>query len=98
MMTERHVRSRGTGVEKSRRWSIPCEVLGIIQNPMFGDSTPPAWAVVLPGYAGTRTVMTAALSPHGGVPVGLVLGITAWLIGVMTLTVWRLTVELRSEH
>jgi hypothetical protein len=42
--------------------------------------------------------MSAALSPLGGVPVNVILGMAAWLVAVMTLTVWRLTAELRSHR
>jgi hypothetical protein len=72
--------------------------LGIIQNPMFGNSTPPAWAVVLPGYPGTRAVMNAALSSGHDMPLGIVLGMVAWLVGIVVITSWRLTVGLRTER
>jgi hypothetical protein len=72
--------------------------LGIVQNPMFGTGTPPSWAVVLPGYPGTRLVMSAALSPQGNLPMTVAIGMAPWLIGALALTVWRLTAELRAER
>lgn len=72
--------------------------LGIVQNPMFGAGSPPTWAVALPGYPGTRTVMSAALSHGSSMPTGVVVGMLAWLVAVVTFTAWRLTRSLRPTH
>jgi hypothetical protein len=38
--------------------------LGIVQNPMFGSGSPPAWGIALPGYGPGRVIVDAALSNH----------------------------------
>ena len=63
---------------------------------MFATSSPAASGVLLPGYPATRVVMAAALSPGGGIPVVLLLGMFVWLAAVLGLTVWRLSVGLRT--
>jgi hypothetical protein len=67
--------------------------IGVVQNPMFGTGTPPGWAVVLPGFAGSRIINTSAFS-HAAAPVasdvivtaGLVVGLTAVVIAVLSAT------------
>ncbi len=41
--------------------------VGIAQNPMFGDGTPPDWAALLPAYGPVRMMVDGAFSPsfHG---------------------------------
>jgi len=55
--------------------------LGIVQNPMFGDGSPPAWAVVLPGYGPGRMMVDGAFSPsfHAFGPLAIALGWTVAL-------------------
>jgi hypothetical protein len=38
--------------------------IGIVQNPMFGSGSPPAWGIVLPGYGPGRVIVDAAFSGH----------------------------------
>ncbi len=71
--------------------------LGIVQNPMFGNGSPPSWALALPGYPATRTVMAAALSPGQGMPNGIVFGMLAWMIGVVAVTIWSLSLSLHRR-
>lgn len=56
--------------------------LGIVQNPMFGDGMPDRFAVVLPGYAPTRTMVDGAFSSafHAGGELALA-GIWAIALG-----------------
>lgn len=49
--------------------------LGIAQNPMFGDGTPQAWAVLLPGYGPTRVMVDAAFSRAFHTSAELALGV-----------------------
>jgi hypothetical protein len=35
---------------------------GIIQNPMFGNGTPPGWAVLFPAYGPMRVVVDASFA------------------------------------
>lgn len=57
--------------------------VGIVQTPMFGDRTPDAWAVVLPGYGPTRMMVDGAFSANFHAAGDLVLA-AAWagILGV----------------
>ena len=59
--------------------------LGIAQNPMFGDGSPPSWATLLPGYGPGRVMVDGAFSPsfHAAGPLAIALG---WTVA-LTLTV-----------
>ena len=52
--------------------------LGIVQNPMFGDGTPPWWAALLPGYGPARVMVDGAFSPGFHAGGELLLGL-AWV-------------------
>lgn len=59
--------------------------LGIIQNPMFGNSVPGRWAPVLPGYGPVRMMVDGAFSPtfHAGADLLLAVGwLTALAVAV----------------
>jgi hypothetical protein len=43
---------------------LPMLDIGVAQNPMFFDGTPPGWATVLPGYGPTRAIVDGAFSPQ----------------------------------
>jgi hypothetical protein len=55
--------------------------LGIVQNPMFGNGSPRAWAVVLPGYGPGRMMVDGAFSPsfHAAGALAIALGWTVAL-------------------
>ncbi|MGI8623700.1 MAG: hypothetical protein ACR2NB_09500 [Solirubrobacteraceae bacterium] len=55
--------------------------LGIAQNPMFGDGSPPSWAVLLPGYGPGRMMVDGAFSPafHSAGPLAIAL---AWTVAL----------------
>jgi hypothetical protein len=58
---------------------LPMIDAGIIQNPMFGSGTPPAWAMLFPAYGPMRVVVNAsfAAQQHAG-PDLLLSG--AWIV------------------
>jgi len=59
--------------------------LGIVQNPMFGDGTPAAWAALLPSYGPSRVMVDAAFSPGFHTTADLLVGLawgTALALGV----------------
>jgi hypothetical protein len=58
---------------------VPFLDLGIAQDPML-QSTPPAWAHVLPGYGGFRVLTSAILTPGFNQTGALLIGL-AWLTG-----------------
>lgn len=72
--------------------------LGVIQNPMFGNGTPPAWAVVLPGYPGIRVVIAAGFSHASRAPSPELGGAFLWAIGVTAIAVWFLSNAMRPAH
>ncbi len=51
--------------------------LGIVQNPMFGSGTPPAWGAWLPGYGPGRVIIDGAFAGGFHAWAGLALGL-AW--------------------
>jgi hypothetical protein len=55
--------------------------LGIVQNPMFGDGTPAAWAVLLPGYGPMLVMLDGAYSPSFHVAGQLAISL-AWTLGL----------------
>lgn len=62
--------------------------LGIAQNPMFGNGSPPSWAALLPGYGPGRMMVDGAYSPsfHATAALAIALGWTAalaLLVGVV---------------
>jgi hypothetical protein len=59
--------------------------LGIAQNPMFGNGSPPSWATLLPGYGPGRMLVDGAFSSsfHAAGPLMIALG---WTVA-LTLTV-----------
>jgi hypothetical protein len=59
-------------------------VAGIIKNPMFGNGTPPAWAMLVPALGPMRAVVDAsfATQQHLGSDLGLRLWVRALAIGV----------------
>jgi hypothetical protein len=59
--------------------------VSIVQNPMFGDGTPGAWAVLLPGYGPVRMMVDGAFSSSFQAGGELALGL-AWT-GVLLLLV-----------
>jgi hypothetical protein len=69
--------------------------VGIVQNPMFGNGTPPGWAFALPGYPSTRVIMDAALSRGDGMPLNVVIGMVLWLVAITATTVLVLAHSLR---
>jgi len=56
--------------------------LGIVQNPMFGDGTPDAWAVLLPGNGPGRMMVDGGFSSpfHASGELALSLG---WVAGLL---------------
>lgn len=60
--------------------------LGVVQNPMFGSGRPPTWAVVLPGYPGTRVVIAAAFARHDTIPTLELAGALIW-VGAVSIAV-----------
>lgn len=56
--------------------------LGIAQNPMFGDGSPPSWAALLPGYGPGRIMVDGAFSPgfHAAGPLAIALGWSVALV------------------
>ncbi len=55
--------------------------LGIAQNPMFGNGSPPSWATLLPGYGPGRMMVDGAFSSsfHAAGPLAIALGWTVAL-------------------
>ena len=72
--------------------------VGIVQNPMFGNGTPPGWAFALPGYPSTRVIMDAALSHRSGMPATIVIGMLLWLAVIIAVTIWILARSLRRAQ
>lgn len=67
---------------------LPMLDIGVAQNPMFFDGSPPGWATVLPGYGPTRVIVDGAFSSQfqagGELALSLawtaVLGVTVYLL------------------
>ena len=72
--------------------------LGVVQNPMFGNGSPPGWAVILPGYPGVRVVIAAGFSHASRVPSPELGGAFLWAIGVTLVAVWFLSNAMRPAH
>ncbi len=71
--------------------------IGVVQNPMFGSGTPPAWGVVLPGYGPMRIVMSASFA-HAGAPPAADIALTLlWSVGVLAVVVRVLTGAMRRS-
>lgn len=60
--------------------------LGIVQNPMFGSGTPPAWGAWLPGYGPGRMIIDGAFADEFHAWAGLALGL-AWTVVLGAATV-----------
>lgn len=63
--------------------------VGIAQNPMFGDGTPPGWAALLPAYGPGRMIVDGAFSPSFHAAGALVIAIT-WTAALMIAVSWVL--------
>jgi hypothetical protein len=72
--------------------------LGVVQNPMFGNGRPPAWAVALPGYPGMRVVIAAAFAHHNSIPGVELIGALAWAVAVSIAVVAILGVALQRTR
>jgi hypothetical protein len=70
--------------------------LGIVQNPMFGDGTPDAWAALLPGYGPSRVMVDGAFSATFHAGSELVLS-AMWVIGVTAAVVLLLSRGVRPR-
>ena len=72
--------------------------LGIVQNPMFGNGTPPGWGAALPGYGPGRVIVDAAFSDtfHAWLELGIALAWIAVLATAVTLLLGRV-VGARSQ-
>jgi hypothetical protein len=71
--------------------------LGIVQNPMFGSGTPPAWGAWLPGHGPGRVIIDGAFADDFQAWAGLALGM-AWtlLLGAATVLVLVRSVSARQ--
>lgn len=63
--------------------------VGIAQNPMFGDGTPPDWAALLPAYGPVRMMVDGAFSPSFDAAGALVIAI-GWTAALMIAVSWVL--------
>ena len=75
---------------------VPMIDLGIAQNPMFGDGTPDAWAVPLPGWGASRVALGAAFSEVFRPGIELIVAI-GWIAGLLALVAVLLGRSLRSS-
>jgi len=66
--------------------------VGIVQNPMFGSGTPPAWGAALPGYGPARVLVDAAFASEFHAWGALAIGVawTATLAAAVLGTLGRL--------
>jgi len=63
--------------------------VGIAQNPMFGDGTPPIWAALLPAYGPGRMIVDGAFSPAFHAAAGLAIA-AGWAAAVTIAVSWVL--------
>jgi len=64
--------------------------LGVVQNPMFGNGSPPRWAVILPGYSGIRIVIAAGFAHASRAPTPELVGAAVWAVGLTAIVIWSL--------
>ncbi len=72
--------------------------LGVVQNPMFGNGSPPGWAVILPGYAGIRVVVAAGFAHASRAPTSELLGAAGWAVGLSAIVIWSLSRTMQPAH
>lgn len=56
---------------------------GVVQNPMFFDGAPQGWAVILPGWGATRTLVDGAFGPGFEATVALLVAL-GWVVVLAT--------------